>query len=718
MSKISELSDGGSLLPTDDLIVVRSGGNVRVKADTINVDQIDLGDNEKIRLGNAQDLEIYWNGSTGKITNNIDVTGTVTADGATIAGTLELDSNSFKHTALTPSYNFIESDIVGENTQFLQASGTLRIRTVDDSVLNPVERLRIDHGTGDISFYEDTGTTAKLFWDASAESLGIGTTSFTPADGANIELSSSTSSRIILDSTGTGGRKYTMASGTNGSLDFYDYDAGQYRMRIDSAGNVGIGTVTPASIAGGTSTSAVLTVGGGDGSLVTGDRAGSISFKSDDASYKNTFSDGITGEIASISESTVGSSYGMSFYTGTVTGSNRAERMRIDASGNVGIGTSSPTSRLHLDGAEDRTGGLTLSAGGQNHTYFLSSDFVNVHNIETSSGSAAHTWQTNGAERLRIDASGKILIGDSASQTSDLLQIETPASGGGHGIQIRRNDSNTDQTVGSITFGNNTATDLASISAKTDGATDSGALLFNTSATGGSNTEAMRIDASGDLLVGKTTRDTNTAGIELLGIGAAVFTYGGAVANFNRTGTNGNAINISKDGSLVGSIGVGAASNYLAVGNSNTSIQFYASGIAPATGSVSTLSDNTKDIGSSSVRWNDAYITNGVTTGSDANDKQDIETLSDAEQRVAVACKGLLRKWRWKDAVEDKGDEARIHFGIIAQDLQAAFETEGLDAGRYAMFMSNTWTDEETGEERTRLGVRYHELLAFIIAAI
>jgi hypothetical protein len=43
--------------------------------------------------------------------------------------------------------------------------------------------------------------------------------------------------------------------------------------------------------------------------------------------------------------------------------------------------------------------------------------------------------------------------------------------------------------------------------------------------------------------------------------------------------------------------------------------------------------------------------------------------------------------------------------------------TEGLDAGDYAMFISDTWTDDD-GVEQTRLGVRYSELLAFIIAAI
>ena len=128
--------------------------------------------------------------------------------------------------------------------------------------------------------------------------------------------------------------------------------------------------------------------------------------------------------------------------------------------------------------------------------------------------------------------------------------------------------------------------------------------------------------------------------------------------------------------------------------------------------------DDSIDLGRSSARFDDIYATNSTIQTSDVNEKQDIDVLSDAEQRVAVAAKRLLKKFRWKSAVEEKGDDARIHFGIIAQDLQAAFQAEGLDAGRYGMFVSETWTDSETNEERSRMGVRYSELLAFIISAI
>jgi cytoskeletal protein CcmA (bactofilin family) len=141
--------------------------------------------------------------------------------------------------------------------------------------------------------------------------------------------------------------------------------------------------------------------------------------------------------------------------------------------------------------------------------------------------------------------------------------------------------------------------------------------------------------------------------------------------------------------------------------------------------------NNKMSLGSPSYKWATVYATTGSINTSDQTHKRDVEELSEAETRVAVACKGLLRKYRWKDAYEEKGEEARIHFGIMAQDLRDAFSAEGLDASRYAMFCSDTWWEDETGErheeqdlapegavETTQLGVRYDELLAFIIAAI
>jgi hypothetical protein len=52
--------------------------------------------------------------------------------------------------------------------------GVIKLQTSDSASLKT--RLDISNN-GDISFFEDTGTTAKFFWDASAESLGIGTSS-------------------------------------------------------------------------------------------------------------------------------------------------------------------------------------------------------------------------------------------------------------------------------------------------------------------------------------------------------------------------------------------------------------------------------------------------------------------------------------------------------------------------------------------------------------
>lgn len=141
--------------------------------------------------------------------------------------------------------------------------------------------------------------------------------------------------------------------------------------------------------------------------------------------------------------------------------------------------------------------------------------------------------------------------------------------------------------------------------------------------------------------------------------------------------------------------------------------------------------DNVQNIGSASLRMATIYAGTGTINTSDREAKANIRALSEAEKRVAAACKGLIRAFQFKDAVADKGDAARVHFGVIAQDVIAAFGAEGLDANRYGIVCFDKWDEheevrnEETGDiiiphrsAGQRYGVRYEELLAFIIGAL
>lgn len=130
------------------------------------------------------------------------------------------------------------------------------------------------------------------------------------------------------------------------------------------------------------------------------------------------------------------------------------------------------------------------------------------------------------------------------------------------------------------------------------------------------------------------------------------------------------------------------------------------------TGRIFPLVDDNNDIGTSARRYDDIYATNGTIQTSDEREKQDIAELNAAEMRVATKLKGLIRTFRWKSSVEEKGDDARIHSGVIVQDVIAAFESEGLDPYRYAMIIA----DHDNPE--TPMGVRYNELLSFVIAAL
>jgi hypothetical protein len=143
-------------------------------------------------------------------------------------------------------------------------------------------------------------------------------------------------------------------------------------------------------------------------------------------------------------------------------------------------------------------------------------------------------------------------------------------------------------------------------------------------------------------------------------------------------------------------------------------------------GTVSTRpgADNSYNLGTAAYRWATVFAGTGAINTSDERQKQDIRNLSTAETAVAARLKSLVKAYRFKDAVAIKGDAARIHVGVIAQDVMAAFEAEGLSPMDYGILCYDEWVDEfdEDGNIITKAGnaygVRYDELWAFIISAL
>jgi hypothetical protein len=127
--------------------------------------------------------------------------------------------------------------------------------------------------------------------------------------------------------------------------------------------------------------------------------------------------------------------------------------------------------------------------------------------------------------------------------------------------------------------------------------------------------------------------------------------------------------------------------------------------------------DNTYDLGTSGQRWGTVYAAVGTINTSDATEKQQIQELTDAERRVAQRVKSLVRTFKWNSAVDLKGDAARTHVGVMAQDVQAAFAAEGLDANKYGLFCSDDIPNAD-GTVTARLGLRYDQLLTFALAAL
>jgi hypothetical protein len=141
--------------------------------------------------------------------------------------------------------------------------------------------------------------------------------------------------------------------------------------------------------------------------------------------------------------------------------------------------------------------------------------------------------------------------------------------------------------------------------------------------------------------------------------------------------------------------------------------------------------DNAYSLGLASFRPTVLYAVSGTINTSDGREKQQIRDLDATEKLVALRCKQIIKTYKWNEAVAKKGDDARIHIGVIAQEVEQAFAAEGLDADKYGLFCYDEWeakeeeVDEETGfviqpalKAGNRYGVRLDQLLAFIIGAL
>ena len=353
---------------------------------------------------------------------------------------------------------------------------------------------------------------------------------------------------------------------------------GSERLRVDSSGNLGIGAAAPKEVI---------------------DARGAAVFSGDHATSQNAYgtAHGImlssTSNLASIKAVSNGSNDVAIRFIPLSSGSG-SEAMRIDSSGNLGLGESSSIdARLHVNSGTDNTALFLESTDGDVNLGMADNAgscrlLQAGGNLRFRTGGNANAFGTGDSERMVLDSSGRLLIGLTSSialgTDSYLAQIKATGSSAGLGI-IRTADSvappffslvksrsdgivQNNDGLGKIQWiahdGNDYNNVSALINAEVEGTPGGddvpGRLMFHTTADGAASpTEHMRIAADGNILLKKTTAAFGTAGIRAAGdnIGLLECTRSnGQPLAVNRLTNDGHLIQFYQDSTIEGAVSV------------------------------------------------------------------------------------------------------------------------------------------------------------------
>lgn len=123
-----------------------------------------------------------------------------------------------------------------------------------------------------------------------------------------------------------------------------------------------------------------------------------------------------------------------------------------------------------------------------------------------------------------------------------------------------------------------------------------------------------------------------------------------------------------------------------------------------ASGSVAPGADNTQAFGTSAFRWSTMYAGTGTINTSDRNEKQQIGSIDDAVLDAWSEVRYV--QFKFNDAVSLKGGKARWHIGVIAQEIQEAFERHGIDAFAFGLLCLDEYERErETSDSEAHSAV-------------